>query len=78
MEKITFVIPSRNNLDLLKLCYKSIKDLGNDHHILVLNDASVDGTKEWLDSLEDKNLLNKSESSLDCGANNSSCPPTAK
>ena len=56
MEKITFVIPSRNNLDLLKLCYKSIKDLGNDHHILVLNDASVDGTKEWLDSLEDKNL----------------------
>ena len=56
MEKITFVIPSRNNLDLLKLCYKSIKDLGNDHHILVLNDASVDGTYEWLETLDDENL----------------------
>jgi len=56
MKPITFVIPSRNNLDLLKLCYKSIKDLGNDHHVLVLNDASVDGTQEWLDSLEDDNL----------------------
>ena len=56
MRPITFVIPSRNNLDLLKLCYKSIKDLGNDHHVLVLNDASVDGTQEWLDSLEDDNL----------------------
>ena len=56
MKQITFVIPSRNNLDLLKLCYKSIKDLGNDHHILVLNDASVDGTEEWLKSLDDNNL----------------------
>ena len=56
MKSITFVIPSRNNLDLLKLCYKSIKDLGNDHHVIVLNDASEDGTQEWLDSLEDDNL----------------------
>jgi len=56
MKQITFVIPSRNNLDLLKLCYKSIKDLGNDHHILVLNDASVDGTYEWLETLDDENL----------------------
>ena len=56
MQPITFVIPSRNNLDLLKLCYKSIKDLGNDHHVLVLNDASEDGTQEWLDSLDDNNL----------------------
>lgn len=56
MKSITFVIPSRNNLDLLKLCYKSIKDLGNDHHILVLNDASVDGTYEWLETLDDENL----------------------
>ena len=48
MKPITFVIPSRNNLDLLKLCYKSIKDLGKAHHILVLDDASEDGTKEWL------------------------------
>ena len=54
MKQITFVIPSRNNLDLLKLCYKSIKDLGNDHHILVLNDASVDGTLDWLKEISKK------------------------
>ena len=53
---ITFVIPSRNNLDLLKLAYKSIKELTGQHHILILNDASEDGTQEWLDSLDDNRL----------------------
>ena len=53
MEKITFVIPSRNNLELLKLAYKSIKALEGDHHVLVLNDASEDGTDEWLDYVSD-------------------------
>ena len=57
MEKITFVIPSRNNLEFLKLAYDSIKRLGNSHEILVLNDASNDGTTEWLQSLNDNNLL---------------------
>ena len=28
MEKITFVIPSRNNLEFLQLAYKSIRNLG--------------------------------------------------
>ena len=71
--KITFVIPSRNNLDLLKLAYKSIRNLDKEymevfqgsasrehelkHEILVLNDASEDGTQEWLDSLDDENLI---------------------
>ena len=56
LEKITFVIPSRNNLEFLKLSYKSIKNLEGDHEVLVLNDASTDGTQEWLDSLDDDNL----------------------
>jgi glycosyltransferase involved in cell wall biosynthesis len=51
MEKITFVIPSRNNLELLKLAYKSIIALEGEHHVLVLNDASEDGTGEWLESM---------------------------
>ena len=55
--KITFVIPSRNNLELLKLAYNSIKLLKNKHDILVLNDASEDGTEEWLNSLDDKNVI---------------------
>jgi glycosyltransferase involved in cell wall biosynthesis len=58
---ITFVIPSRNNLSFLKLAYKSIKDLGNDHHILILNDASTDGTEEWLHMMLNKFWKGKQE-----------------
>ena len=57
MKKITFVIPSRNNLELLKLSYKSIRRLKGEHEILVLDDASEDGTGDWLNSLEDDNLV---------------------
>lgn len=57
MNKITFVLPSRNNLDFLKLSYKSIRNLSTKHEILILDDASVDGTKEWIDSLNDEDLI---------------------
>ena len=57
MEKITFVIPSRNNLDLLKLAYKSIRRLKGEHEILVLDDASIDGTGKWLSTIKDENLI---------------------
>jgi len=57
MPKITFVIPSRNNLEFLQLAYQSIRNLKNPHDILVLNDASDDGTDEWLDSLKDPNII---------------------
>jgi glycosyltransferase involved in cell wall biosynthesis len=55
--KITFVIPSRNNLEFLQLAYKSIRNLETKHEILVLNDASTDGTQEWIDSLGDDDLI---------------------
>jgi glycosyltransferase involved in cell wall biosynthesis len=57
MKKITFVIPSRNNLEFLQLAYKSIRNLNTKHEILVLNDASTDGTQEWIDSLGDDDLI---------------------
>jgi glycosyltransferase involved in cell wall biosynthesis len=70
MEKITFVIPSRNNLEFLKLAYRSIRNLsmvetgshsppagGLAHDILILDDASTDGTQEWINSLNDKDLI---------------------
>ena len=55
--KITFVIPSRNNLEFLQLAYKSIRNLETQHEILILNDASTDGTQEWINSLNDKDLI---------------------
>jgi len=57
MDKITFVLPSRNNLEFLKLAYRSIRDLKITHEILILDDASLDGTQEWITSLNDKDLL---------------------
>jgi glycosyltransferase involved in cell wall biosynthesis len=57
--KITFVIPSRNNLEFLQLAYKSIRDLDTRHEVLVLDDASTDGTTEWIASqqVQDEYLI---------------------
>ena len=57
MNKITFVLPSRNNLEFLQLAYKSIRDLETKHEVLVLDDASTDGTQEWIKSLNDDDLI---------------------
>jgi len=57
--KITFVIPSRNNLEFLQLAYDSIRRLDIKHEILILNDASTDGTTEWISSqqVQDESLI---------------------
>jgi glycosyltransferase involved in cell wall biosynthesis len=57
MNKITFVLPSRNNLEFLQLAYLSIRNLETKHEILVLDDASTDGTQEWIKSLNDEDLI---------------------
>ena len=59
MKNISFIIPSRNNLVYLKWCYNSIrKNLNPNHEICIADDASIDGTLEWLKetSKTDKNL----------------------
>lgn len=53
---ITFVIPSHNNLRHLKNVYSSIKRNASGCKIVFLDDASTDGTLEWLNSLQDKNV----------------------
>ena len=57
MSKITFVIPSRNNLEFLQLAYKSIRNLETKHEVLVLNDASTEGTTEWIKEQNDPDLI---------------------
>lgn len=56
MEKITFCIPSKNNLRYLKTCIPSIRNNAykKDHDIIVFVDSDTDGTVEWLNENKDK------------------------
>jgi glycosyltransferase involved in cell wall biosynthesis len=57
MKQITFVIPTRNNLEFLELAYHSIRNLSGNHEILILDDASTDDTSKWLENLKDDKLI---------------------
>ena len=60
MKYISFVIPSRNNLPFLKQAYNSIRDnIELQHEIVMLDDASSDGTWEWMTEIykKDKNVI---------------------
>jgi glycosyltransferase involved in cell wall biosynthesis len=50
LEKITFCIPSNNNLKYLKSCIQSIKQnsFHKDHDIIIFVDRDNDGTVDWL------------------------------
>jgi glycosyltransferase involved in cell wall biosynthesis len=51
-QSVTFIIPCRNNLKYLKQAVSSIEDCyGDTHNIVILDDASNDGTWEWIESL---------------------------
>lgn len=50
IDKITFCIPSKNNVRYLKTCLPSIRKnaFRNDHDIIVFVDSDNDGTVKWL------------------------------
>jgi len=52
----TVIIPSYNTLSHLKNTYESIKRYGGDVDIIIIDDASDDGTAEWLITLDDERL----------------------
>ena len=52
----TVVIPSHNTLEHLKNTYASIKKYAPNVPMIIIDDASEDGTVKWLESLVDKNL----------------------
>lgn len=56
MEKITFCIPSKNNLRYLKSCIPSIRKNAHrkDHDIIVFVDKDTDGTVEWLKEVSEQ------------------------
>lgn len=50
---VTLVIPSRNNLKYVKFAYESIRNhLGSEVEVVLLDDASTDGTWDWMKSVE--------------------------
>lgn len=50
MPKISFILPTRNRLEWVGECIQSLLDQSEkDIEIIVVNDASNDGTKEFLD-----------------------------
>jgi glycosyltransferase involved in cell wall biosynthesis len=50
---VSLVIPSRNNLKYVKYAYESIRlHLGFSTEVILMDDASTDGTWEWMKSVE--------------------------
>jgi glycosyltransferase involved in cell wall biosynthesis len=50
---ISLVIPSRNNLKYVKFAYESVRNyLGSEVEVVLLDDASTDGTWDWMKSVE--------------------------
>ena len=55
MKLVSFIQPSRNNLKYLKWSYESIrKNLNPEHEICWADDASTDGTWEWMQEIVEK------------------------
>ena len=56
MDKISFIIPSRDNLKYLRWCYEGLrKNCSQEHQICMADDASTDGTWEWMVEEQKKN-----------------------
>lgn len=53
---ITFVLGVYNNLELTKSCYNHIRSIYPTNPLVISSGGSTDGTKEWLESLEDDEL----------------------
>ena len=53
---ISFVLAVYNKIDLTKECYKRLRKVYPKAPLVISSGGSSDGTKEWLESLEDDNL----------------------
>ncbi|MFT3830888.1 MAG: glycosyltransferase family 2 protein [Opitutaceae bacterium] len=53
--KVSFIIPLYNRLDLTQPCLESLQQTiprGLDHEIVLVDDGSTDGTREWIATLD--------------------------
>lgn len=56
IENVTVIVPSHNTVNHLKNTYASIRKFYPNIPLIIIDDASTDGTDEWLMSLGDSNL----------------------
>ena len=54
---ISLIIPSYNTEKHLINTYNSVRKYYKDIEMVIINDGSTDNTSEWLDSLDDKNVI---------------------
>ena len=54
---ISLIIPSYNTEKHLINTYNSIRKHYKDTELVIINDGSTDNTSEWLDALEDNNVI---------------------
>ena len=53
-QEITFIIPVRNNYEYATQAYSSIRGIHpKDHYIVLLDDASTDGTWDWIQRISE-------------------------
>lgn len=74
MNKITYCIPSKDNLRYLKSSIKSIKENSNsEYEIVVFVDTDNDGTEQWLKQEGVRYILNKTEHPIGIAAGYNRC-----
>lgn len=53
-QEITFIIPVRNNVEYAAQAYSSIRKIHpTEHYVVLLDDASTDGTWDWIRSMSE-------------------------
>ena len=58
MNKFSIILPVRNGGEYVKTCVNSIlSQTEQDFNLIVLDNCSTDGTREWLASLQNKKII---------------------
>ena len=54
--KLSVIIPAYNEINTIEKILEKVKDVKVSKEIIVIDDGSTDGTREYLKNLKDKDL----------------------
>ena len=69
MEKISFIIPCYNGFKYTKFCYNNLRENYPNDEIIIVDGSEGDETKEYIESLNDYNLIYQKTEVNVCRAN---------